>query len=94
MEAPEASGNLYRKSSQKNLISCMNIVIDFIISSSLKWEITTNKKNCLYCHVFGSLTIDEVWIGILDLLTHLYTLGSTSYYSAIADLHTLQITIC
>jgi hypothetical protein len=46
-----------------------------------------------YCHVFRSVTIDGVWIGELDLLTHLYTpLETTSNYSAIANLFTLQIT--
>jgi hypothetical protein len=39
------------------------------------------------------VTIDGVWIGELDLLTHLYTpLGSTSNYGATGNLHTLQIT--
>jgi hypothetical protein len=44
MEAPEVSGNLYRKSTQKNLLSFVNIVTGFIISSSLKWEVVTNKE--------------------------------------------------
>jgi hypothetical protein len=43
MEAPEASGKLYRKSQQKILLSFMNIVADFIISSS-KWEVKANKE--------------------------------------------------
>jgi hypothetical protein len=38
---------------------------------------------------FRVVTVDGVWIGKLDLLTPLVT---TSNYSAIADLHTLQIT--
>jgi hypothetical protein len=47
-----------------------------------------------YCHVFGSVTIDGVWIGLSDLLLHLYTpLGITSKYGAIGNLHTSQITI-
>jgi hypothetical protein len=42
---------------------------------------------------FRCVTIDGVWIGELDLLTHLYTpLGTTSMYGAIANLHTSQIT--
>jgi hypothetical protein len=37
--------------------------------------------------------MDRVWIGEL-IIDHLYTpLGTTSNYSAIANLHTLQITI-
>jgi hypothetical protein len=37
--------------------------------------------------------MDGVWIGGLDLLTHLYTpLGTTSNYSATANLHNSQIT--
>jgi hypothetical protein len=44
MEAPEASGKLYRKSQQKNLLSFMNIVADFIISSTLKWKVVANKE--------------------------------------------------
>jgi hypothetical protein len=44
MEAAEVSGNLYQESSQKNLLSFMNIVTDFIISNSLKWEVMTNKE--------------------------------------------------
>jgi hypothetical protein len=42
---------------------------------------------------FKCVTKDGVWIGELDLLTHLHTtLGITSNYSAIANLHTLKIT--
>jgi hypothetical protein len=45
----------------------------------------------MYCHDLG-VTIDGY--GLLNgFIDHLYTrLGSTSHYSAIANLHTLQIT--
>jgi hypothetical protein len=45
-----------------------------------------------YCHVFVCVSIDGVRLDI-GFIDHLYTpLGTTSTYSAIANLHTLQIT--
>jgi hypothetical protein len=34
----------------------------------------------MYCHVFRSVTIDGVWIGELDLWTHLYIPLETTLY--------------
>jgi hypothetical protein len=59
-------------------------------------KLTIVIKRCPYLkyyHVFGVVTIDGVWVGELDLLiicTHHPELQVN--YSAIADLHTLQIT--
>jgi hypothetical protein len=46
------------------------------------------ETNSSFCHVFTGMTVHEVWIGELDLLAQL---GTTSNYSTIAYLHTLQI---
>jgi hypothetical protein len=50
----------------------------------------TNSIHVQYCYVFRGVTIDGVWIGEW---IYLYTaLGTTNNYSAIVNLHTLQIT--
>jgi hypothetical protein len=41
---------------------------------------------------FRGVTIDGVWIGVLDYRPLVTQLATTSNYGAIADLHTSQIT--
>jgi hypothetical protein len=79
-----------------------NVFFDLVL---LRWMIRcllqaehgmgdVNFVTCLYIVIYLGVTIDGVWIGELDLLITCTQLGITSNYSAIANIHILQITTC
>jgi hypothetical protein len=86
-----------------HLVSCVLQVLQAfhrnvsvsLLDSDVTWinmDVQANliqETNNSFCCVFRVVTIDGFWIGELDLLIQL---GTTSNYSAIAYLHTLQIT--
>jgi hypothetical protein len=73
----------------------MNFTLIFLLRWNYFWVLAnTNEdvwcKECLLLSRFSGVTIDGVWIG--ERIYWPLTLGTTSNYSAIATLHTSQIT--